>query len=254
MPGHWLLARLGKRVLRPGGLELTRQMLAGLKVGPTDHVVEFGPGLGTTAAMTLAAGPASYIGIERAEAAARGVAARVQGPGRRCLARPAHDTGLPGGSATVVYAEAMMTMATDEAKRRIIAEAHRLLAPGGRLGLHELLLAPDVLSEPAKVALQRELSRSIGVGARSLTAAEWRRLLESEGFEVTFEAEAPMGLLDPAVFIRDEGIAGTTRFVFNTVRRRAALRRVAGMWVAFRRHRRNIAAIALVATKPVGLI
>ena len=27
MPGHWVLARLGKRVLRPGGMELTRLML-----------------------------------------------------------------------------------------------------------------------------------------------------------------------------------------------------------------------------------
>lgn len=27
MPGHWLLARLGKRVLRPGGRELTEQLL-----------------------------------------------------------------------------------------------------------------------------------------------------------------------------------------------------------------------------------
>ena len=27
MPGHWVLARLGKRVLRPGGMELTRRML-----------------------------------------------------------------------------------------------------------------------------------------------------------------------------------------------------------------------------------
>lgn len=27
-PGHWLLARLGKRVLRPGGLRLTRRLLA----------------------------------------------------------------------------------------------------------------------------------------------------------------------------------------------------------------------------------
>lgn len=25
--GHWLLARLGKRVLRPGGIELTRTLL-----------------------------------------------------------------------------------------------------------------------------------------------------------------------------------------------------------------------------------
>jgi hypothetical protein len=27
MPGHWVLARMGKRVLRPGGLELTRRLL-----------------------------------------------------------------------------------------------------------------------------------------------------------------------------------------------------------------------------------
>ena len=27
LPGHWLLARLGKRVLRPGGLELTSRVL-----------------------------------------------------------------------------------------------------------------------------------------------------------------------------------------------------------------------------------
>ncbi len=31
MPGHWLLARLGKRVLRPGGLELTRHLVESLK-------------------------------------------------------------------------------------------------------------------------------------------------------------------------------------------------------------------------------
>ena len=27
MPGHWLMARMGKRVLRPGGRELTEVML-----------------------------------------------------------------------------------------------------------------------------------------------------------------------------------------------------------------------------------
>jgi hypothetical protein len=32
MPGHWLLARMGKRVLRPGGLELTQQLLAELSI------------------------------------------------------------------------------------------------------------------------------------------------------------------------------------------------------------------------------
>jgi len=71
IPGHWLLLRLGKRVLRPGGLELTRRMLDGLNIQPDDDVVEFGPGLGVTARLTLARKPHSYVGIERDESAAR---------------------------------------------------------------------------------------------------------------------------------------------------------------------------------------
>ena len=34
MPGHWLLARLGERVLRPGGQQLPRRMIEALKEGP----------------------------------------------------------------------------------------------------------------------------------------------------------------------------------------------------------------------------
>ena len=36
MPGHWLLARLGKRVLRPGGRQLTSRMIEALSIGPFD--------------------------------------------------------------------------------------------------------------------------------------------------------------------------------------------------------------------------
>src|SRR6476660_1684537 len=52
-PGHWLLARLGKRVLRPGGRQLTNRMIEALNIGPSDAVVEFAPGLGETARLTL---------------------------------------------------------------------------------------------------------------------------------------------------------------------------------------------------------
>lgn len=40
MPGHWLLARMGKPVLRPGGRELTEEMLRQVEIGPSDDVVE----------------------------------------------------------------------------------------------------------------------------------------------------------------------------------------------------------------------
>jgi hypothetical protein len=52
MPGHWLLARLGKRVLRPGGRHLPQRMIEALNIQPTDAVIEFAPGLGETARLT----------------------------------------------------------------------------------------------------------------------------------------------------------------------------------------------------------
>ena len=39
MPGHWVLARIGKRVLRPGGMELTRRVLERLAIKPSDEVI-----------------------------------------------------------------------------------------------------------------------------------------------------------------------------------------------------------------------
>jgi hypothetical protein len=44
VPGHWLLARLGKRVLRPGGLELTRKLLGQWAISQNDRVIDFAPG------------------------------------------------------------------------------------------------------------------------------------------------------------------------------------------------------------------
>ena len=92
MPGHWLLARMGKRVLRPGGLELTRQMLNALDIRASDDVVEFAPGLGVTARAALGRGPRSYIGIERDEDAARHVRRYLSGESRRCLVGRAEET------------------------------------------------------------------------------------------------------------------------------------------------------------------
>ena len=71
--GHWLLARLGKRVLRPGGLELTTQLLDEVHL-PGAEVVELAPGIGRTATLILAAEPAGYVGVDADPSAAALVA------------------------------------------------------------------------------------------------------------------------------------------------------------------------------------
>jgi SAM-dependent methyltransferase len=249
MPGHWVLAKMGKRVLRPGGLQLTRQMLGGLTIGPNDDVVEFAPGLGITAAMTLSRGPRSYTAIERDQDAAAAVTRKLTGPNQRCLVGTAEDTGLPDACASVVYGEAMLSMQMPSAKSRIIAEAARLLVPGGRYGIHELCLVPDDVDEQTRDAIQRELSGDIHVGVRPLTVLEWRELLRSAGLTIVSEHKAAMHLLEAARLVRDEGLLRAIRFVWNVARHRAARSRVLAMRRTFRKYREHLAAIAIVAAK-----
>jgi hypothetical protein len=252
MPGHWLLARMGKRVLRPGGLELTRRMLGELAIGGRDHVVEFAPGLGITARMSLASGPASYTAIERDPAAAAKVGGYLSGPAQRCVIGTAEQTGLADASASVVYGEAMLSMQPALTKSRIVAEAARILMPGGSYGIHEQCLLPDGVSDAIREAIQRELTDAIHVGVRPLTVSEWRGLLESAGLTVRAEYIAPMHLLEPMRLIRDEGLLRAVRFAWNVAWDTPGRRRVMAMRNVFRKFHQNLAAVVIVATKPAG--
>lgn len=249
MPGHWLLARLGKRVLRPGGLNLTRQLLEALAIQPSDAVVEFAPGMGVTAQMTLKLNPAAYTAIEDNEAAANRVRHFLSGAYQQCLVGDAIKTPLANQSATVIYGEAMLTMQGTGQKHRIVQEAARLLQPGGRYGIHELCLVPDNLNQQTKDEIEEALSRTIHVGARPLTVAEWRAILESEGFRVQTEAQRPMRLLEPDRLIQDEGFWGALRFVKNLLWDREARQRVLAMRRIFAKYRSHMAAIMLVGVK-----
>ena len=250
MPGHWLLARLGKRVLRPGGRELTRQMLDGLDIQSTDDVVEFAPGLGFTAQLTLNQKPASYTAVERDETAASVVRRYLTDNNQTCLIGQAEETGLPDAIATVVYGEAMLTMQTPGKKQQIVQEAFRLMKPTGRYGIHELCLVPDDLDENTKQEIQKALTDAIHVGARPLTVPEWQTLLGAEGFIVHTQATAPMHLLEPKRLIQDEGLSGALRFVGNVLRDSEARHRVKTMRKVFQTYKKHLAAIMLVGVKP----
>lgn len=259
MQGHWVLARAGKRVLRPGGEELTRRMLANTPIDGRD-VVEFVPGMGRTTRLILGRCPASYRGVDRdpqvvdiiarltAEAAGSGGADGGRIPAT-VIHRQAADTGLEPASADAVIGEAMLTMQSDRGKRAIITEAARILRPGGVYAIHELGLTPDDLDDSVKDDVRKALARAIKVNARPLTEAEWRALLESEGFEIVWSGRAPMALLDMRRNLADEGIGGVLRILRNVIRDPDLRARVLDMRRTFRTHRRELTAIALVARK-----
>lgn len=248
-PGHWLLARLGKKILRPGGRELTTRLLNKLGLTNQDHVVEFAPGVGATARALLAYQPASYTAVERDEEAAAITRKVVTPSGGKVVLSTAQQSALPEGSATVVVGEAMLTMQSDVNKNAVMSEAHRLLQTGGRYVIHELCLIPDDISEERSQAVWDDLSRSIHVGARPLTAASWRAILENNGFRVIAEERADMALLAPRRLIDDEGLWPAMRFFARVATDRSARSRVKSMHACFNRLHNNMGAIGLIVEK-----
>lgn len=247
--GHWLLAKMGKKILRPGGRALTRKMIQELKIRSTDEVVEFAPGLGFTAQLTLAHHPQSYVGIELNQEAAAQLKNKFKGANRAIINNSAAQTGLPSLSKDKVYGEAMLTMQADHRKAEIIREAARILKPGGYYGIHELSLTPDDLPEADKAEIQKGMAKAIKVNARPLTQKEWASLLENEGFEIISVHTNSMDLLKTKRVLADEGLFRSLKIGFNVLTHPHERKRILGMKNTFRKYENHLNAVALIARK-----
>jgi L-amino acid N-acyltransferase YncA/2-polyprenyl-3-methyl-5-hydroxy-6-metoxy-1,4-benzoquinol methylase len=100
------------------------------------------------------------------------------------------DIPLPDGHADVVISNCVINLSAD--KPRVLAETFRVLRPGGRLGISDVI-ADDGL-DPAQRA---EAEQRTGCTTGTLTAGEYRSLLLASGFtsiRVTATQDAEPGL------------------------------------------------------------
>ena len=85
------------------------------------------------------------------------------------------DIPLPAGTIDVIISNCVINLSAD--KNAVITEMFRVLKPGGRLGISDVV-AEDHLSEPER--LQR--GSFSGCIAGALSSAEYRALLDAAGF------------------------------------------------------------------------
>ena len=159
----------------PGGTALTRHLLDVAEVGPDDVVLDVACGDGATLRLL---GPRGIgVDVEPRAVARAGARAgtrtrtRAGAPGRpRAVVADAHALPLADRCADVVLLECALS--TFAAPERALAEAVRVLRPGGRLAMTDVLLdragAPaDVVAVVDRVTTARTLAGYAGLLVRA---------------------------------------------------------------------------------------
>ena len=120
---------------------------------------------------------------------ARANAAQAGVTNARFLHGHIEDIPLPDGQVDVVISNCVINLSAD--KPRVLAEAFRVLRPGGRLGISDV--TADDGTDPGQLA---EAEQRAGCGA-TITQAQYRDLLQAAGFTaiaITSTHEAGPGL------------------------------------------------------------
>jgi SAM-dependent methyltransferase len=151
-----------------GGLDV---LLSARRVGPTG--VAYGLD-----------GSADMVALARANAA------RAEADNARFMIGHIEDVPLPANHVDVVISNCVVNLSAD--KPRVLAEAYRVLRPGGRLGISDVIADPRV--DPRA---RSEAGNLVGCTNGTLTSAEYENLLRSAGFDsisITVTADAGGGV------------------------------------------------------------
>jgi len=107
---------------------------------------------------------------------------------------------LPDASVDVIISNCVINLSAD--KRRVIREAYRVLKPGGRLAISDVVVRGDV---PA--ALRRNIELWVGCVAGALEESEFKRLLLEAGFvEPSIEVTRIYQIDDARPFLEAAGL------------------------------------------------
>jgi sarcosine/dimethylglycine N-methyltransferase len=163
-----------------GGLAANDALAALAVIGPGSHVADFCAGLGGPARHLAHRYGADVTGIELTPARVKGAAELTRLVGLqdrvRVLEGNVMQASLPDGSVDAVVSQEAFLHVPDKA--RTLAEAHRILKPGGRLAFTDWI-AHRALS-PADAELMWQ-----GMAVTDLyDLTTYRALIEQAGFEV----------------------------------------------------------------------
>lgn len=214
-PGHFLLKRLGKKRLRPGGVDATDWLVSKIDFSRSPKILEVACNEADNIMDFAKKYKNKNVGVDLNEKAIASAKANIA---RKKLSQyvdvmVADATKLPfkDESFDVVINEAMLTMLSDNQKRMALKEYYRVLKKGG------LLLTHDVMLEKEDAYLVKELQRVIYNPAVPHTKNDWLNFYKQTGFEKSECIFGKLTLLSRSGMIRDEGFFGMVKILTNGI-------------------------------------
>jgi L-amino acid N-acyltransferase YncA/2-polyprenyl-3-methyl-5-hydroxy-6-metoxy-1,4-benzoquinol methylase len=166
---------------------------------PGETVLDLGSGGGIDVLLSARrVGPAGKVyGLDGAPEMielARANAAAADADNAEFLPGSIEDIPLPAGQVDVVISNCVINLSADQP--RVLAEAFRVLRPGGRLGVSDIIADDD--ADPAQRAAAEQ---RIGCTTGTVTASQYRRHLIAAGFtQITITPTgATAGILRSAI-------------------------------------------------------
>ncbi len=207
IPGHELLARLGKKRLRPGGVKATNWLIEKGEFNSEKKVLEVACNMGTTLIEVANKYGCSITGVDMSDEALEKAKENIKAANLEdkinLLKADARSLPFEDETFDIVINEAMLTMLSNKDKEKALNEYYRVLKKGGVLLTHDI----NILRKVPKVIIS-VMRKIINVPAVPLKEFDWINLLKKAGFTDIEEKTGKMTLMSDEGMIVDEGEEG----------------------------------------------
>ena len=195
-------------------------LLAELEAGETVLDLGSGAGLDVLLSARLVGASGHAYGVDMTDemlAAARANQARAGVTNATFLKGTLEDLPLPDASVDVVISNCVINLAAD--KRAVLREAHRVLQPGGRLAIADMVALAEMPE-----ATKNDLDAWAGCVAGTITVAEYTEALVAAGFAgVEVEIARQVAPDGRARQVAPDGLDGTIASAYIRARKEAAV-------------------------------
>lgn len=247
--GHTLLAKLGKKRLRPGGKKATNWLI---DKGDFNNkkILEVASNMGTTSielakrfdiAITAIDLDEKALEIANSNATRNKVDSKIEFIKANALELPFEKE-----SFDVILNEALLTMLSNNNKEKAVKGYYEVLKPGGILLTHDVCLFTDDIN------LQKEiisaLTRSINVHVQPKTVNEWVNIFSDAGYKDIKYISGPMTLMNPIGMIKDEGLFRTIKIIRNG-NKKENKEQFRAMRNTFKKYKEYLGFVAIVSNK-----